>query len=391
MGWWSDFDRGEVAEEFDLIAELGMGIARIFLLWEDFQPTPDSVDPKALDHLGVVCDLAADRGLRLDVTFFTGHMSGPNWAPEWLLDGSTPAPDARLVVSGGRVVGSGYRNPYVDGVALRAQRLLVTRVADRFRDHPAIWAWNLGNEPDLMAVPPDAASGPAWARMLTDSIREVDDRHPVTCGLHLPSLTSDNGLRVDRIFASADLSTMHAYSIYSSLATGATDPDFVAFACALTAALAGRPVLAEEFGSCTTGPGEPRQTWHFPIRGVERAQVILSEEDLAEHLALVLPRLVAVGSVGALLWCFADYHSSLWDRPPCLENVHERFFGLVRPDGSVKPHALVVRNFARTRPVVQAPPEYARIDVDPDVYYRDPAGNFASLYAEFRRAGGSTR
>ena len=42
MYWWKDFDRDEVAEEFDVIAGLGMRLVRIFLLWEDFhrRPTP---------------------------------------------------------------------------------------------------------------------------------------------------------------------------------------------------------------------------------------------------------------------------------------------------------------------------------------------------------------
>ena len=40
MYWWKDFERDEVAEEFDVIAGLGMRLVRIFLLWEDFQPTP---------------------------------------------------------------------------------------------------------------------------------------------------------------------------------------------------------------------------------------------------------------------------------------------------------------------------------------------------------------
>ena len=41
MGWWKAFDDAEVADEFDAIADLGMSLVRIFLLWEDFQPQPD--------------------------------------------------------------------------------------------------------------------------------------------------------------------------------------------------------------------------------------------------------------------------------------------------------------------------------------------------------------
>jgi hypothetical protein len=34
-----------------------------------------------------VADIAAVHGLGIDMTFFTGHMSGPNWSPRWLLGG----------------------------------------------------------------------------------------------------------------------------------------------------------------------------------------------------------------------------------------------------------------------------------------------------------------
>lgn len=279
MGWWSNFDAGEVQDEFDLIRDVGLGLVRIFLLWEDFQPTANRVDPAAIERLRVTCDIAAERGLGLDITFFTGHMSGPNWAPGWLLDGSRPRPGSRDLVSGGRVVASGYRNPYVDPAALAAQRRQVQTVVRALLDHPAIWVWNLGNEPDLFASPPDDAAGPAWAQRLSTDIRELDDRHPITCGLH---------------------------------AARPLDPELVPFTAALMASLAGRPVLAEEFGGCTAPPGEPSQTWTWTDGAdVKRRQFMAGEEDLAEHLGRVLPSLVDVGAVGALVWCFADYDPSL--------------------------------------------------------------------------------
>ena len=179
MYWWSNFDAGEVREEFATIRELGMSLVRIFLLWDDFQPAPNAVAPDKLKHLATVCDIAADSGLSLDVTFFTGHMSGPNWAPRWLLDRA--APPARLqVVSGGRVVESGYRNPFHDPVALRAEDLLLDAVVGALRDHPAVGVWNLGNEPDLFAWPSDSAAGQAWVRDRMARIRAIDDCRPIT-------------------------------------------------------------------------------------------------------------------------------------------------------------------------------------------------------------------
>ena len=85
MYWWHEFDAGEVREDFTLIRELGLTKVRVFLLWDDFQPTPDSVSAQRLANLRTVADIATEQGLGLDVTFFTGHMSGPNWPPAWLL------------------------------------------------------------------------------------------------------------------------------------------------------------------------------------------------------------------------------------------------------------------------------------------------------------------
>ena len=52
MYWWSDFDAAEVADEFDVIAAIGMDTVRIFLLWDDWQPTPDVVSPQRLRDFG---------------------------------------------------------------------------------------------------------------------------------------------------------------------------------------------------------------------------------------------------------------------------------------------------------------------------------------------------
>jgi len=89
MFWWSDFDDGEVRDEFSIIKEIGLDVVRFFLLWDDFQPDPDSVSKTALQNLTTVCDIANEHGLGVDLTFFTGHMSGPNWSPKWLLGGDS--------------------------------------------------------------------------------------------------------------------------------------------------------------------------------------------------------------------------------------------------------------------------------------------------------------
>lgn len=388
MYWWSDFDAVEVADEFDVIASLGMDVVRIFLLWDDWQKTPETVSPARIRDLGRVCDIAAQRGLGLDVTFFTGHMSGPNWVPGWLLDAKLArhaSPYVRQVVSGGEVTDSAYRNMFHDPMATEASRLLLQTVVGEFRDHEGIWMWNLGNEPDLFAVPETAQAGTAWVTEMSDLVRSIDPSHPVTTGLHTASLLTDNGLRVDQVFAAGDIAVMHGYPMYIPWARDDLDPDFVPFLCALTSALSGKPCLAEEWGGCTAPTGAESVTWEWASYGNDRSQFMAGEERFAEYVRATLPRLVDVGATGAMLWCFADYATDLWDRPPCEETgaKHERHFGLVRPDGTLKPHADVIKEFSATYPSVSAPNRTVTLDVTPDEYYLDPEGHARRLYERF--------
>jgi endo-1,4-beta-mannosidase len=161
------------------------------------------------------------------------------------------------------------------------------------------------------------------------------------------------------------------------------DVDFVPFTCALTSALSGKLTLMEEFGGCTNTPGEPSAVWEWTAYGQLRTQFMASEEALAGYFEQVLPRLVEVGATGAILWCFADYVPELWDRPPCKESIHERFFGLVRPDGSLKPHADVVKRFAATAPIVRPATRSVSLDISPEEYYRDPNGHAMRLYGDY--------
>jgi endo-1,4-beta-mannosidase len=382
MQWWSNFDRGEVREEFSIIREHGLSLVRIFLLWDDFQPEPDQVSAQQLDHLAAVCDAAAAQNLKLDVTFFTGHMSGPNWSPHWLLDDRS-RPSVCQVVNHGRVVKRGYRNPFVDPIAINAERLLLSTIVKLLKDHPAIGLWNLGNEPDLFAQPPTALAGRDWVRAMTELIHSIDDHHQVTCGLHADSLLNTNGFRVDQVFRETDVAVMHAYPMYLNWARQPLDPDVVPFACALTSALCGQPTLMEEFGGCTAPDRGPSQMWEWTAYGQPRQQFMASEDDLAQYFQAVLPKLIEVGATGALLWCFADYAPELWDRPPCDEARHERHFGLIRPDGSIKPHADVIRKFAEMQPIVKPAARSVDLPMSAEEFYRDPARNTANLYRLF--------
>lgn len=383
MYWWSDFDRGEVRDEFALIAELGLDVVRIFLLWEDFQPVSEQVSTARMAHLEKTLEAAEDTGLKVSITLFTGHMSGPNWAPRWLLDTTSPE-TVRPLICNGRVTRVGLKNPYSDPVALRAEERLVNEIVGAFHTHPAVTCWSLGNEPAIFAVPKTPAESKAWCGRFISQIKTIGAPQNVTVGLDMSALCEEIGFRVHDVFENADLAVVHGYPMYTPWARSPVDPDFVPYLVALTRSLTGKPTLAEEFGGPTAPPGESSHTIHFPEFGTKRSQYLVAEETFAAYLERTLPKLQAAGAIGAILWCYADYDPSLFNRPPCDQSVHERFFGLVRSDGSPKPHADVLKRFAQSRPeVTLSPTSTVRLDISPDDYYQNPQTNCEALYRQY--------
>ncbi len=189
---------------------------------------------------------------------------------------------------------------------------------------------------------------------------------------------------MDAVFETCDFAVMHAYPSTRPGRHRQPIPSSCRSSARSRPRSPGRPVLAEEFGACTALPGQPTQTLEWEVNGVKRRQLMLAEDELASYLEEVLPRLVEVGAIGALPWCFADYDESLWKRPPLDHAWHERYFGLVRPDGSLKPHAEVIKRFAASAPTVREPSSRARIAITGREYYSDPKRNLVELYREFR-------
>ena len=157
MGWWQDFDAAETAGDLELMAERGFDAVRFFLTWEVFQPAPDRVDTAMLDRLVTVADLAERAGMAIMPTLFTGHMSGLNLVPDWALGGSDRDPRFR-VLAGGRLSDGPLRNWYTDPAVREAQAWLAGQAAAALAGHPALWAWDLGNENSNCVRPPDRSS-----------------------------------------------------------------------------------------------------------------------------------------------------------------------------------------------------------------------------------------
>jgi len=371
MGWWSEFDRAEVARDFGRIAASGLDCVRVFLLWEDFQPSPDAVDCEMLERLVVVADLAGERGLALMPTLFTGHMSGVNWIPRWALGGATR--DERFrVVARDVVVEPGLRNWYADPTIEAAQTLLATEAAAALAGHEALWAWDLGNESSNCVVPPTTAAGRRWLARLSRAVRAGDEAALVTVGLHMEDLEQDRKLGPHEASEVCDFLSMHGYPIYAAWAGGPTDPDLLPFLARVTRWLgAGRDVMFTELGLPTHRGGGP-----------QASPLLVDEDTAAAYTTTALEALRRAGCLGAMLWCYTDYDAALWTRPPFDLAPHERTFGLWRADGSAKPAVAAVAAFAGAeRCTVDRADTW--IDVDPSDVLLDPSSQLPRLYERY--------
>lgn len=374
MRWWRRFDRAEVEDDFARIGAAGFDSVRIFLLWEHFQPEPRAVSKEGLSELAQVADLASAHGLSLLVTLFTGHMSGVNWIPGWLLDPSRSAQRFRIV-AGDRVVDAGIRNWYAESSLIEAQARLAREVAALLRDHPALWAWDLGNESSNCVIPPSRKAAREWLERVADAIRSVDGRHPITLGLHLEDLEEDRRLGPAEAATVCDFLSMHGYPIYTPWAGSTTEELLLPFLGLVTEWLGGREVLFEEFGA----PALPRET----LNRLGRPSLLLDEDEAGAFMERASLALRRFGFPGALVWCYGDYDERLWNEPPFDAIIHERWFGLWRADGSPKPAVAAIKKATRAGAgIVRPSPGW--IDIEREEYYARPSENLRRLYRRFR-------
>lgn len=385
MGWWTDFDAAEVLSDFDRIAGAGFDSARVFLTWEDFQPTPTSVRSAMLDRLVVVADLAEQAGLDLMPTLFTGHMSGVNWIPSWALGGSDG--DRRFrVMSGGGIVDAGLRNWYTSAEVGAAQALLAEEAAAALAGHASLWAWDLGNENSNCVIPPSRSSAGDWLKRVTASIRTADPAALVTIGLHMEDLEEDRRLGPAEAAEECDFLTMHGYPIYARWSKGPTDEHLLPFLAHVTRWLgSGQSVLFSEFGLPTYRQADPvgqsmTDTSSF---------VLVEEQRAARYTERALSALRGAGCLGAMLWCYTDYEPAIWHKPPLDVATHERSFGLWRADNSPKPSVNIVKGFSGADRV-PVPGGYAWIDIKAEEFWTDSTNHISRLYGRYREYEGLT-
>lgn len=319
---WRDWQPEVVDADLRQLAEAGLQVLRVFPLWPDFQPItllrggsgapfeirlgedplPDDetgqagMDPVMLERFTAFADLAQRHGLRLVVGLLTGWMSGRLYVP--------PALEGLNVLT--------------DPLAIQWEVRFVSAFVRRFRQHPALLAWDLGNECNVMAQVPSQAAAWAWVSAITNAIRVQDPQRVIVSGMHgsgvldtwPPALLGEH----------TDLLTTHPYPYW----TPYCDQDPVTTIRTLLhstaesrlyADLGGKPCLAEEIG--TLGP------------------MLASDVTAADFVRSCLFSLWAHDCHGLLWWC--AYDQDHLSHAPYDWNTCERELGLIRADRTPKP------------------------------------------------------
>ncbi|TAM91315.1 hypothetical protein EPN42_03960 [bacterium] len=390
MAWWRAFDPGEFADDCARIAELGMRVVRFFLMWDDLQPEPDHLDSAVLAHADHVLDACAAHGLLAMPTLFTGHMSGVNWLPRWALDRSAPAGRFRTI-AGGLERTSGAGDLYADPFLVRAQVFCAARLAARWRGHPALWAFDLGNEFSNLREPREPRDAAAWSARLCEALLPAGAA--VTGGLHGEDLERDRGIRPSTISAPWQFATMHGYAIYSLWSRGRLDADAVPFlGAAMRALQGGKPLLFSEWGGPQCPPGAISPGEYVTLPGREAARALgplplnaasyacYSEDELADYAMAALSRLHAEGAAGALYWCWSDYDPALEQAAPFDRAPWELRFGLCDAGGRLKEIGTRLRSFIGGAPAIRPP---AALVLDEALWYADPSGALRENYAHY--------
>ncbi|MFI1966366.1 cellulase family glycosylhydrolase [Streptomyces pathocidini] len=304
---WRNYDPTVVRAELRVLREHGLNTTRSFFYWPDFHPEPHRIDEVLTGRFADFLAAHDEQGMRTIPTFIVGHMSGENWDPAW----------------------RGGRDLYADVWLVGRQAWFVREMASRFKDHPAITGWLISNEMPIYGrvegqdpAPTDQVS--AWAQIMVDAVHAAGARQPVSLGdgaWGIEVTGRDNGFSVRETGAMVDFVGPHVYR----METDRTRQHYnAAYECEL-AAVAGKPIVLEEFGLSTD---------------------FVSDANAGHYYRQTLHNSLLAGATGWIAWNNTDY-DELWDQDPYRHHPFEMHFGITDSAGRPKAPLVELDAFAK--------------------------------------------
>lgn len=297
---WTNYDPDVVRRELAVLHDHGLDLTRSFFYWPDFMPAPDRVDEVLVGHYQDFLDAHVEQQMRTIPTFIVGHMSGENWDPAWR-DG---------------------RDLYSDVWLVGRQAWFARTMTARFCEHPSVAGWLISNEMPIYGGEAPTAIVSAWAELMVQAVRAGGGTQPVSLGdgaWGIEVTGVDNGYSVRQIAPMVDFVGPHVYPMGTDVVRQHLR---AALACEL-AAVAGRPVVLEEFGLSSD---------------------FASAASSAHYYRQVLHTTLLAGATGWIAWNNTDY-DDLVGQDPYRHHPFELHFGITDSEGAPKPPLLELAAF----------------------------------------------
>ena len=213
MYMWSEWRPDVLETEMSALAKNGVTVMRVFPLWSDFQPltaylgcggsfqgylqrnrplqNEAGVDEEMMRRFRFMCDVAQKNGIRLVVGIVTGWMSGRHFVPQ--------------VFEG--------KNVFTDPETVKWTTKFVKYFVREMKDHPAIVAWDYGNECNCLGEKSHAAFY-NWLDHIGMAIRSQDATRPIVSGMHGNSTKEDADNTIRMCAELSDVLCTHPYAFY---------------------------------------------------------------------------------------------------------------------------------------------------------------------------------
>jgi hypothetical protein len=137
------FNKDTIANDFDIIKKAKLNSIRIFIQYDDFGKA--DIQPEKLQRLKTLLDLAETKNLKVIVTLFDF-----------------------------------YSDYSLESWTLTSRH--AEKITSTFKDHKAILAWDIKNEPNLDFENRDKKNVLNWLQQMISVVKEADPNHLVTIG-----------------------------------------------------------------------------------------------------------------------------------------------------------------------------------------------------------------
>jgi len=365
---WSDWSRETVEEDLKKLKnEAGLDVIRAFPLWSDFQPINliyggmgterevrigeaplgnskeglAGIDPVMIERYASFLDICVKYDFKVIVPLITGWMSGRLYVP--------PAIYGKNVIT--------------DPFAIMWEVRFVRYFVEHFKAHPAIVAWELGNECNCCGEVENEYQSWLWTSTIANTVKSIDTSVPFISGMH--SLLVDKKWTPKNQGENCDILTTHPYNVFVPYANYEKSNSIkpIMHSTAETrcyADLSEKPTFVEEIGS---------------LGGTS-----IGDENAGRWARASLFSTWANDCYGFMWWC-AFEQSHLTHAPYDWTHL-ERELGMFYVNGELKP---VAKEFAKFKEFLSSLPfeKLPKREADATVILSNGQDTWANAYSTF--------